>query len=113
GECVGVGGGDDGVVGMWSRDKERGGVTVGGNSVYTTGYVNVDANILKTFHLTEQWKLEFRAEIFNLTNTENFNTPLGTNATQSGASLLNVSTTGAGTFLDPANLDGDYAGRRN
>jgi len=66
------------------------------NSVYTTGLVNVDANVLKTFRLSERWKLEYRAEIFNLMNTENFNTPV--------LGKLNVATTPAGTFDNPALL---------
>lgn len=74
------------------------------NSVYTTGLVNVDANILKTFRLTERWKFEYRAEIFNLTNTENFNTPV--------AGKLNVSQTAANQFDNPALLSGLNAGNR-
>lgn len=74
------------------------------NSVYTTGLVNVDADVLKTFRLSERWKLEYRAEIFNLMNTENFNTPV--------AGRLNVDTTAAGTFNNPALLTGTNAGNR-
>jgi hypothetical protein len=48
-------------------------ITSSRNSVYTTGLVNVDMNILKTFRLTERWKLEYRAEIFDLLNIRNFN----------------------------------------
>lgn len=62
------------------------------NSVYTGGFVNVDANILKTFKLTERWKLEYRAEIFNIFNIQNFNTPTAT------SSRLNVTQASAGNF---------------
>jgi hypothetical protein len=48
-------------------------ITSSRNSVYTPGFVNVDMNILKTFRLTERWKLEYRAEIFDLLNIRNFN----------------------------------------
>lgn len=43
------------------------------NSVYTPGLVNVDMNILKTFNITERFKFEYRAEIFDLLNIRNFN----------------------------------------
>jgi hypothetical protein len=74
------------------------------NSVYTTGLVNVDANILKTFRLSERWKFEYRAEIFNLTNTENFNTPV--------AGKINVSQTAANQFDNFSLLSGTNAGNR-
>jgi hypothetical protein len=45
------------------------------NSVFTQGLFTVDANILKTFRLTERFKFEYRAEIFNITNAQNYNTP--------------------------------------
>jgi hypothetical protein len=63
------------------------------NASYTQGLFTVDANIMKTFRLTERWKFEYRAEIFNLTNSQNFNTPASsTNRTLSsatGVSFLN------------------------
>lgn len=48
-------------------------ITSARNSVYTPGFVNVDMNILKTVKLTERFKLEYRAEIFDLLNIRNFN----------------------------------------
>jgi hypothetical protein len=60
------------------------------NSNYTQGLFTLDANIMKTFRLTERFKFEYRAEIFNLTNNQNFNTP---------ASATNRSVTAAG--VDP------------
>jgi hypothetical protein len=74
------------------------------NSVYTTGLVNVDANILKTFRLSERWKFEYRAEIFNLTNTENFNTPV--------AGKINVNSTAPGQFDNFSLLSGLNTGNR-
>jgi hypothetical protein len=63
------------------------------NAFNTPGFFQVDANILKTFTLTERFKLEYRAEIFNLTNHENFNTPVSStnrNVTAStGTNFLN------------------------
>ena len=34
-----------------------------------------DFSIFKDFHFTERWKLQFRAESFNLANTPQFNIP--------------------------------------
>ncbi|MGH9581649.1 MAG: carboxypeptidase regulatory-like domain-containing protein, partial [Bryobacteraceae bacterium] len=36
---------------------------------------NLDFSVFKDFDFTERWKLEFRGEAFNLTNTPQFNTP--------------------------------------
>jgi hypothetical protein len=38
------------------------------------GYYNWDLGVLKTFPITERWKLKFRWEIFNAWNTVRFNT---------------------------------------
>jgi hypothetical protein len=59
------------------------------NSNFTQGLFTFDANILKTFKLTERFKFEYRAEIFNLTNNQNFNTPAS--ATNRNVSSAGVS----------------------
>jgi hypothetical protein len=41
-------------------------------------YVNLDASIAKLFTVTERIKGEFRADLFNATNTPHFNRPNGT-----------------------------------
>jgi outer membrane receptor protein involved in Fe transport len=64
------------------------------NSNYTLGYFNVDANILKTFRVTEKLKLEYRAEIFNLNNNQNWDTPVT-------AGNRNITTSSATNFLNP------------
>jgi len=46
------------------------------NMNYTTGFFQMDSDILKTFKLNERFQLEYRAEIFDLTNNQNFNTPV-------------------------------------
>lgn len=66
------------------------------NQNYTGGYLNVDANILKTFRITEQFKLEYRAEIFNITNEQNFDTP----------PARTVSSTSYTSFLSYATMNG-------
>jgi hypothetical protein len=47
--------------------------TAGRNAAWTTGFMLVDTNIMKKFRVSEGKNLEFRAEIFNLTNSNNFN----------------------------------------
>jgi len=75
-----------------------GATTAGRNSVYTTGYTSVNLNALKTFRFTEKCKLEYRAEIFNLLNQENFENP--------GDVTKTVSGTGAGLFLNFTQANG-------
>ncbi|MBI1760453.1 MAG: TonB-dependent receptor [Acidobacteria bacterium] len=46
--------------------------TVGRNTLITKGQVNTDMNILKSFRLTESFKLEYRLETFNIFNHPQF-----------------------------------------
>jgi hypothetical protein len=55
---------------------------------------NLDASLFREFAITERYKLQIRAEAFNLTNTPHFNTPSG-NASSSGFGAI-TSTTGFG-----------------
>ena len=48
---------------------------VGRNTMRAPGVVNLDLSLFRTFKLTERFKLEFRAEAFNITNTPHFNAP--------------------------------------
>jgi hypothetical protein len=47
----------------------------GRNLLTGPGVVNVDASIFRDFPLTERFKLQFRAEAFNVSNTPAFNNP--------------------------------------
>ena len=47
----------------------------GRNAVRGPGIANVDVSLLKTFSFTERWRLQFRAECFNLANHANFGLP--------------------------------------
>lgn len=47
----------------------------GRNILEGPGYQNVNASLIKNTHLTEQFNLQFRAEVFNLFNHPNFNLP--------------------------------------
>ncbi|MGH9718774.1 MAG: TonB-dependent receptor domain-containing protein [Bryobacteraceae bacterium] len=54
----------------------------GRNILRGPGLTNLDASIFRDFPITERWKLQFRAEAFNVSNTPAFNNP---GATASGA----------------------------
>jgi hypothetical protein len=47
----------------------------GRNILRGPGVVNVDASLFRTFSFTDRWKMQFRAESFNFTNTPHFNNP--------------------------------------
>ena len=48
---------------------------VGRNTMRGPGVVNLDLSLFRTFKLTEQFQLQFRAEAFNVTNTPHFGQP--------------------------------------
>lgn len=52
--------------------------TAGFNSLAGPGIVNIDAGLFREFAITERWRLQFRAEAFNFSNTPHFANP-GTN----------------------------------
>ncbi|MCC6538622.1 MAG: hypothetical protein IT162_13790, partial [Bryobacterales bacterium] len=54
----------------------------GRNILRGPGQTNLDASLFRDFPITERFKLQFRAEAFNLSNTPAFNNP---GATVSGA----------------------------
>ena len=47
------------------------------------GLVNIDAALFRNFALRERWKLQFRAEAFNVTNTPHFGNPSASVSTPS------------------------------
>ena len=49
--------------------------TSGRNILRGPGAVNSDISVFRTFPLTERFKLQFRAEAFNVSNTPHFNNP--------------------------------------
>lgn len=55
------------------RDPRFG--TSGFNVIRAPGLINVDASIFRDFSITERWKLQFRAECFNVSNTPHFAGP--------------------------------------
>jgi hypothetical protein len=48
---------------------------VGRNTLIGPGTFNIDFSAHKSFHFTERWRLEYRAEFFNVLNHANFNNP--------------------------------------
>jgi hypothetical protein len=48
---------------------------VGKGSLRGPSLMNWDVGVFKNFPLTEEWRLQFRAEFFNATNSANFNDP--------------------------------------
>jgi Carboxypeptidase regulatory-like domain len=58
------------------------------NSVRGPGSFNLNTGLARTFSLTERFKLQFRGEAFNFTNTPTFNNP-GANASSRTSSSLN------------------------
>jgi hypothetical protein len=75
--------------------------TTGRNFIRGPGYFNLDASVFRNFKLTEGLKLQFRAEMFGVTNTPHFNNP-GTDVTVPSTfgvitSTLNLAGRGTGT----------------
>jgi hypothetical protein len=58
------------------------------NALRGPGYANWDFSIFRRFAMTERWKLEFRAEAFNFTNTPHFNNP-GANVSSYNPTITN------------------------
>ena len=56
------------------------------------GAVNMDFSLFRTFKLTEKFKMQFRAEAFNVSNTPHFGNPNG-----------NVNSSNFGKILSDAN----------
>jgi len=49
--------------------------TVGLNTLYGPGLVNLDLGLFRSFQVTERVKVQFRGEAFNATNTPHFSNP--------------------------------------
>src|SRR3954469_4175043 len=70
------------------------------NALYTPGSITMHLNVLKNFKLSERFGLEYRAEIFNVLNHENFNfAPF----LSGGVSTVIVNDAAPGNFLNFSN----------
>src|SRR5262249_61763169 len=49
--------------------------TAGRNILRGPGVVNLDGSLFRNFAIGERWRLQFRAEAFNLSNTPHFGNP--------------------------------------
>ncbi len=63
--------------------------TSGFNSLRGPGVANFDFSLFRQFRFTERWSMQFRAEVFNLTNTPHFSNP--------GANVNNLQLNADGT----------------
>jgi hypothetical protein len=74
------------------------------NANFTTRYLDLDANVLKTFKITERVGFELRGEFFNITNNQNFDTP-----PSSASNNRNVTASNGTNFLNFGILNGGIA----
>ena len=51
--------------------------TIGRNTERGDTLLQANVSLFKTFAITERWKLQFRAESYNMTNTVNYDLPDG------------------------------------
>jgi len=51
--------------------------TIGRNTERADSLLSTNVSVFKTFPITERWKLQFRAESYNITNTSNYDVPDG------------------------------------
>jgi hypothetical protein len=49
--------------------------TAGFNSIFGPGAINLDAGLVREFQFRERWRLQFRLDAFNATNTPHFSNP--------------------------------------
>ncbi len=68
----------------------------GRNILRGPGLVNLDAGLFRNFRLTESWRLQFRAEAFNFTNTPKFSNPAA-NASNAGFMTVTSALTNSGS----------------
>jgi hypothetical protein len=59
----------------------------GRNILRGPGVINLDAGLFRNFSFAERWKMQFRAEAFNVTNTPKFGNP---NSNVSAAGFMTV-----------------------
>lgn len=69
--------------------------TCGRNTFTGPGFSQFDFGILKAFQLTESWKLDFRAELFNAFNHANFSNPSASNLSIQSANFGKINGTRA------------------
>jgi outer membrane receptor protein involved in Fe transport len=79
--------------------------TSGRNILRGPGVVNLDLSVFRNFAVTERWRVQFRAESFNITNTPHFLNPVA-NASAENFMIINR------TSAQESNLEGHARGFR-
>ena len=70
--------------------------TSGRNILRGPGFVNADLGVFRNFSLNERWRMQFRAEAFNFTNTPKFSNP-SANVSAGGFMTVNNALTTSGS----------------
>jgi hypothetical protein len=76
----------------------------GRNILRGPGTTNMDASIFRNFAITERFKLQFRAEAFNISNTPSFNNPGATVTSATRNAAGEITTLGGYTEITGAAL---------
>ena len=82
------------------NDKRYG--TSGRNILFGPGVSNMDASLFRTFKITERFNMQFRYELFNVTNTPAFGNPGATVSSASRNADGTVKATGGFTEITSA-----------
>ena len=86
--------------------------TLGRNTQRSPGTNNFDVNIQKTTHVTENTRLQFRAEFYNVFNHPQFTQGSVSPFTPAGGTIgSNAAVTAGGRFLNPDTPSSDGGGR--
>jgi hypothetical protein len=83
--------------------------TAGFNSLRGPGMINWDLGIFRQFSLNERWKVQFRAEAFNFTNTPHFGNP-GSNVSSMSLNA-DGSVRSLGGFSEVTSINANHLGR--
>jgi hypothetical protein len=70
--------------------------TSGRNVLRGPGVINLDGGLFRNFKLSERWRMQFRAEAFNVTNTPKFTNP-SANASAAGFMTVTSALTTSGS----------------
>jgi hypothetical protein len=84
--------------------------TAGFNTLRGPSVAILDASVFRTFRVSSSMNLQFRLEVFNLTNTAHFPNPSGTNVSNvvynSDGSILSLN--GFGSITGTNNVGREY-----